>query len=156
MDSWKQTAYQRVLQHLTPLLQGEKDEIALMATIACELYHSIPWIDWIGFYRLQPTGELKVGPYQGSHACLTIPPGRGVCGKAVLEKAPQIIPDVRQVPWHIACSPSTLSEIVVPIFDPTGQVRAVLDADSNQPAAFDTLDLQYLQQIVQFLQPAYQ
>jgi len=44
------------------------------------------------------------------------------------------------IPHHIACSSSTISEIVVPIFDSAGALLAVLDVDSDQPAAFDETD----------------
>jgi L-methionine (R)-S-oxide reductase len=48
--------------------------------------------------------------------------------------------DVDAFPGHIACSSITRSEIVVPVLDPAGAVRAVLDIDSDQAAAFDSED----------------
>ena len=55
--------------------------------------------------------------------------------------------DVNEFPGHIACSSATVSEIVVPIVAPDGTVIAVLDVDSNNPAAFDLLDKQHLEAI---------
>lgn len=114
----------------------------MMATVACELHHAFAHFDWTGFYRVDPSKdrELVVGPYQGSHGCLRISFDRGVCGKAAREKAVVRVDDVTAFPGHIACSASTRSEIVVPVLTPAGELRAVLDVDSNAPAAFNDDD----------------
>ena len=83
---------------------------------------------------------LVVGPYQGGHGCLRISFDRGVCGAAARTKATQLVPDVEAFPGHIACSSSTRSEIVVPVVTPDGYVLAVLDVDSDLPAAFTAID----------------
>ena len=140
----KSAQYERVLGAIRALIEGEKDGIAIMATVACELHHGLQHFDWTGFYRVVEPGLLKIGPYQGGHGCLTIPFEKGVCGKCAREAATQIIPDVTQVPFHIACSGTTRSEIVVPVLDREGRVRAVLDVDSDTPAAFDAIDARYL------------
>jgi GAF domain-containing protein len=131
--------YHRLFKSLDSLCEGETDEVAVMATIACELFSSFEHFDWVGFYRNVGGGILKVGPYQGPHGCLTIPFGKGVCGKCATEQKVQNVPDVSAVPYHIACSSTTRSEIVVPILC-RGQLLAVLDIDSNTPAAFDEND----------------
>jgi GAF domain-containing protein len=151
----KDEIYSTVLSHCQGLLAGETDLIAAMSTVVCELHHGVPWFDWTGFYRVVQPGLLKVGPYQGGHGCLTIPFERGVCGKCARERAVQSVPDVRELPYHIACSSSTLSEIVVPVFDGAGQVRAVLDVDSNTLSAFDQVDSSHLQQVCRWLTPLY-
>jgi len=129
------------------LIAGETDEIAIMATIVCELHHSDGRFDWTGFYRVTEPGVLKIGPYQGGHGCLAIPFGRGVCGRCAREAKTQLVHDVDDVPDHIACSSTTRSEIVVPVFDREGRVCAVLDVDSDQPAAFNEADVSYLEAI---------
>jgi L-methionine (R)-S-oxide reductase len=151
----KTAQYERTLAHLRALLDGETDEIAAMATIACELHHGMEHFDWTGFYRVAAPGILKVGPYQGGHGCLTIPFERGVCGKCAREARTQLVTDVTALPYHIACSSTTLSEIVVPLFDATGRVRAVLDVDSNTPAAFDEIDAHHLEEICRWLTPMF-
>ena len=147
----KTSQYQPVLDRLRALLEGETDEIAMMATIVCELHQSLEHFNWTGFYRVVAPRVLKIGPYQGGHGCLTIPFERGVCGQCAREAKTQIVPDVSLVPHHIACSSSTRSEIVVPVFDSAGRVRAVLDVDSDTPAAFDEIDTQYLEEICAWL-----
>ncbi len=122
-----------------------------MATVACELHHGLEHFDWTGFYRVVEPGLLKVGPYQGEHGCLAIPFTRGVCGRCARERQTQIVPDVTRVPDHIACSSSTRSEIVVPVLDAAGRVRAVLDADSDTPAAFDETDARNLEEVCRWV-----
>ncbi len=50
-------------------------------TRARSLYHSLPDLNWVGFYLLKD-GELVVGPFQGKPACVRIALGKGVCGTA--------------------------------------------------------------------------
>ncbi len=116
-----------------------------MATVACELHHYFPHFHWTGFYRVVEPGLLKVGPYQGGHGCLVIPFARGICGRCAREQTTIIIPDVELEEDHIACSNSTRSEIVVPVFDARGELRAVLDVDSDFPDAFGESDARLLE-----------
>lgn len=125
---------------ITALCEGETDTVALMATIACELFQSDDRFDWVGFYRVTEPGLLKIGPYQGGHGCLQIPFERGVCGAAARTATTQLVDNVDAFPGHIACASSTRSELVLPVFDATGTVIAVLDIDSDQPAAFTQTD----------------
>ncbi len=136
----KQQRYLQVRERLRLLLAGETDEIAVLSTAAAELRLAFAHFHWVGFYRVVSPGLLKVGPYQGGHGCLSIPFERGVCGRCAREKTTQIVADVTQIPYHIACSETTRSEIVVPLLDPDGAVRAVLDIDSDLPDAFDVWD----------------
>jgi GAF domain-containing protein len=64
------------------------------------------------------------------------------------------VPDVEAVPGHIACSSSTRSEIVVPLVGPRG-VLAVLDVDSDDPAAFDETDRAHLEALCRALAARY-
>ncbi len=144
--------YDQLFQSLDALCEGEDDAIALMATIACELFRAFENFNWVGFYRNVDGQILKIGPYQGSHGCLRIPFSRGVCGKCAREKAIQNVPDTAQVPDHIACSDSTRSELVVPILDHHRDLIAVLDIDSDTLAAFDTVDETNLSRISQYFQ----
>jgi GAF domain-containing protein len=129
----------------------EDDWVAAMATVACELHHTFDHYDWTGFYRVVADDLLKVGPYQGGHGCLSIPFDRGVCGAAARERRTQLVPDVEDVPSHIACSSSTRSEIVVPVITAQGCLLAVLDVDSDRPDAFDDTDREHLEALCQRL-----
>jgi L-methionine (R)-S-oxide reductase len=140
MSENKQQTYDRLFQRLDALCAGETDAVALMATIACELYHSFDTFHWVGFYRSVGDRTLKIGPYQGSHGCLTIPFDKGVCGQCARELRVVNVPDVSRIQHHIACSGSTRSEIVVPVQNAAGALLGVLDIDSDLPAAFDAAD----------------
>lgn len=141
----KETRYAEVRRHIDALIAGETDEIAILSTVVCELHRSFEYFDWTGFYRVTEPRVLKVGPYQGGHGCLVIAFERGVCGKCAREGKTQLVPDVRELPYHIACASSTLAEIVVPVLGRDGGVRAVLDVDSDTLAAFDTVDQRHLE-----------
>ena len=95
--------------------------------------------------------ELRLGPFQGKVACVRIPFGRGVCGKAAATKTSQLVEDVHQFPGHIACDSASNSEVVVPIFK-DGQVVGVLDIDSPSAARFTQEDLAGLEQVVKALE----
>ena len=140
--------YYLLTKTIAVLIDGETDPIAKMATIVCEVHHSDDRFDWTGFYRVVAPELLKIGPYQGGHGCLEIPFSKGVCGAAARENRVQLIDDVHAFPGHIACSSSTLSEIVLPVRDSAENVIAVFDIDSNQPAAFTTDDADQLQKIL--------
>ena len=132
--------YHDVSQRILAICAGEDDVIALMATIATELYHEFEGFDWVGFYRVTAPEMLKIGPYQGGHGCLSIPFSRGVCGAAARTRQTQIVADVNAFEGHIACSSSTLSELVMPVFDNHHEVIGVLDIDSDKPDFFTQAD----------------
>jgi L-methionine (R)-S-oxide reductase len=143
----KAERYAEVFRHIESLIDGETEEIAILSTVVSELHNSFAHYDWTGFYRVMAPGILKVGPYQGAHGCLTIPFERGVCGKCARTASTQLVPDVSKLEYHIACSSSTRSEVVVPILDSRGLVRAVLDVDSDTLSAFDGVDVAGLEQV---------
>ena len=132
--------YDTLAKTISALTEGETDQVALMATIACEVHHADDRFDWTGFYRVTEPGLLKIGPYQGGHGCLVIPFERGVCGAAARTGEVQLVPDVDTFPGHIACASSTRSELVLPVRDASGDVIAVFDIDSDQPDAFTDSD----------------
>ncbi|MBD3802105.1 MAG: GAF domain-containing protein [Thioclava sp.] len=139
--------YDDLAQRIAALTAGETDEVALMATLACEIHHADDRFDWTGFYRVTEPELLKIGPYQGGHGCLVIPFARGVCGAAAREGRTQLVPDVEAFPGHIACASSTRSELVIPVYARRG-VIGVLDIDSDQPDAFTEDDAAALEAIL--------
>ena len=139
--------HEEVYQRIESLLEDENDWIAAMATVACELHNSFGHFHWTGFYRTVAPNLLKIGPYQGGHGCLVIPYDKGICGAAARTGETQDVPDVHARPEHIACSSSTLSEIVVPVKSPDGEVFAVLDVDSDYQAAFTSEDIDLAERI---------
>ena len=144
------TRYAEVADEIASVLDGEGNVTARMATVASMLANSFDHYFWTGFYVVDPAKdrELVVGPYQGTLGCLRIAFGRGVCGAAAATGETQLVADVHAFPGHIACDSRSQSEIVVPVFGPDGQLIAVFDVDSDQPASFDTVDQQWLEKIL--------
>ena len=140
--------YAELTRTISALLSGETDDVAIMATLACEVHHSDSRFDWTGFYRVAGREMLKIGPYQGTHGCLSIAFGRGVCGMAALSGEIQLVPDVASYAGHIACSASTRSELVLPVRNREGHLIAVFDIDSDEPAAFTREDADQLAAIL--------
>jgi GAF domain-containing protein len=144
----KPRAYADLAAHLDAVLDGVGDEVAMMATMSALLHHGFGHL-WTGFYRVvEPDRRLLVGPYQGTLGCLEIAFGRGVCGTAAAERRTVIVADVHAFPGHIVCDGRARSEIVVPVFDAEGALRAVLDIDREEPAWFDEVDGAGLERLV--------
>ena len=143
----KEAAYAQLEAQNRDVLAGITDQIAAMSTMACLLHQGFGHL-WTGFYRVVAPGLLRVGPYQGSLGCLEIPFGSGVCGTAAARQETVIVPDVERFPGHISCDSRSRSEIVVPVFDPSGSLIAVLDIDSVSLAAFDDVDARGLERLV--------
>ena len=144
----KEERYKLFLSAWELLIDGEKDETAVLANTTAALREAFEFF-WIGFYLVKDD-ELVLGPFQGSVACYRIRKGRGVCGTAWAEARTQVVPDVELFPGHIACSSLSKSEIVVPIFR-GDEVVGVLDIDSDQLATFDETDRIYLEKLVHIL-----
>lgn len=135
--------YEELKAEIESVVAGETYVPARYASAACLLSEAFsPRFFWTGFYVVDPlkSNELVVGPYQGTLGCLRIPFGKGVCGACADQKESLIVPDVHAFPGHIACDSRTNSEIVVPVFDATGALAAILDVDSEQADAFDEID----------------
>ncbi len=146
----KEQKYFELLNNIRILVEGEDDMISKMSTVSCEVFHAFDEFNWVGFYRKTGERTLKVGPYQGGHGCLVIDFDRGVCGKCAREQKVQIENDVTRLPYHIACSSETRSEIVLPVIR-NGELVAVFDIDSPVPGSFDGTDEKYLKEIIDLI-----
>lgn len=147
----KAERYAAVAEEIAAVLEGEPNLTARMATVAAMLAASFDHFFWTGFYVVDPDKreELVVGPYQGTLGCLRIAFGQGVCGTAARTRQTQVVDDVNAFPGHIACDSRSVSEIVVPVVDTQGRLIAVFDVDSETPAAFDSVDVEWLEGILQ-------
>ena len=147
----KAERYATVAQEIAAVLDGEPNLTARMATVASMLAASFDHFYWTGFYAVDPDKreELVVGPYQGTLGCLRIAFGQGVCGTAARERKTQVVEDVEAFPGHIACDSRSKSEIVVPVVDKEGRLIAVFDVDAETTGAFDSVDAEWLERILQ-------
>lgn len=149
LSASKVELYSQLRQSLSALIAGEQDLIANLANASALLYHSLPDINWVGFYLLKH-GELVVGPFQGKPACVRIAMGKGVCGTAAARRRTVIVDDVHAFEGHIACDAASSSEIVVPMLRGQ-QLVGVLDVDSPKLGRFDDEDRAGLESLVALL-----
>lgn len=128
------------------LFEPACDFVTNAANLSALLYHALPDVNWVGFYRLQKD-KLVLAPFQGLPACTVLPHGKGVCFAAVLANKPLRVDDVLAFPGHIACDSASRSEIVIPVYC-AKQVYGVLDIDSPVVNRFTETDEQALQRMV--------
>jgi GAF domain-containing protein len=141
----KHEQYAQLAAQARALVAGERDRTANAANLAALVYHSLPDLNWAGFY-FHDGRELVVGPFQGLPACVRIALGKGVCGTAASSRQTQRVADVDAFPGHIACDSASRSELVVPLFDGDTLI-GVFDLDSPRLARFDEVDQQGLETI---------
>ena len=106
----------------------------------------------MGFY-LYNGEKLILSAFQGKPACIEIPMGKGVCGKAAETLKTTVVPNVHEFPGHIACDSASNSEIVVPLFK-EGKVIGVLDIDSPHYSRFDERDRVGLEEFAKIIEKA--
>ena len=145
----KKEIYESLIPQLAALIEGETDLTANLANLSAALHDTFGWW-WVGFYWVKDL-ELVLAPFQGPIACTRIKMGKGVCGTAWKEAKSQLVPDVNAFAGHIACSGSSVSEIVVPVFDKQNEVVGVLDVDSERYDVLDEIDVFYLERISQLI-----
>ena len=132
--------YEDVVLQAKALIEDEPELVPNMANLSALLNLTLKNINWVGFYTVQPDGNLLLGPFQG----------RGVCGTALAEKKTLRVADVHAFPGHIACDSASRAEIVVPVMK-DGKVYAVLDVDSPFEDRFTAEDEAFLEKIAALL-----
>lgn len=140
----KKEKYEYCTTAINGLVTGETDLIANLANVTALLKDTFKWW-WVGFYLVKDN-YLVLGPFQGPAACTRIAQGKGVCGTSWQTRNTIIVDNVDDFPGHIACSPFSKSEIVVPVIR-SNDVVAVLDIDSEVLSGFDKTDSEYLNAI---------
>ena len=145
----KAELYDHLAAQLSSLLAGERDLIANAANFSSLIFHSLPDLNWAGFY-FEKDGELVLGPFQGKPACVRIKIGQGVCGPGAAKCETVMVPNVHEFPGHIACDSASISEIVVPLLKDS-RLIGVLDLDSPSVARFDREDARGLEEFVRIL-----
>lgn len=142
--------YNEIAPQIKALVTGETDLVANLANITAALREAFGYF-WVGFY-LKKEKQLVLNAFQGSIACTRIDFDKGVCGHCYTTKKIVIVPDVEVFPGHIACSSLSRSEIVLPIFDKSGEVFGVLDVDSDKLNDFSPVDAEGLQNIIKIIE----
>jgi len=107
-------------------------------------------VDWLGFYEIAPGRDsMLLVCCEPGPACSPIGL-HGVCGRAWLERRPQVVEDVHALgEAHIDCDPANLSEVVVPCMEVSGRCWGVLDLDSRSRGAFSGVDADGLRRVLE-------
>ncbi len=140
--------YGQFLTQLDALIAQERNLIANLSNLAAAIKEQFNF-HWVGFY-LADENDLVLGPFQGPLACTRIAFNKGVCGHVYSTQKSKIVSDVSSFDAHIACSPETKSEIVVPVIV-GGEVKLLIDIDSVNLAEFDEHDLLFCEKLAQLI-----
>lgn len=149
-ETLKTGRYNRMYEQLKELFLKTDSQEAHLATAIALLHNKMDYFFWTGFYFLKD-GELTVGNYQGSLACLVLKKNTGVCWAAIKQQKTLIVDDVDQFEGHIACDDRSESEIVIPIKNKLGEIIGVLDVDSRTKKSFSNADAAGLEKIINLI-----
>jgi L-methionine (R)-S-oxide reductase len=121
---------QEIIASLKEELARESRSISKLGNSLALIKEALGNDSWVGLYLFdEKNNVLFLGPFQGSPACETIKPGKGVVGTCYAAKRPLYIDDVKKFPGYIACDSKTKSEAVFPL--KLGEdVIGVFDIDS--------------------------
>lgn len=142
----ERAAHERAVLEIARSMQPPPLDEALRR-LAVALRERFPHYSGVYVYWLEDADTLVLRACDGrptEHA--RIPVGRGICGRAVRERATVIVDDVRADPDYLACSLETRSEIVVPIMR-GDRVLGEIDIDGDDPAAYDERDRRFLEEV---------
>src|SRR5215213_11563346 len=142
--------YDEIVPQIESLVAGESDLVANLANITAVLKEAFGFF-WVGFY-LKKGNQLVLNAFQGPLACVRIDFDKGVCGHAYTTRETVIVPNVEEFPGHITCASESKSEIVLPIFEKSGEVFGVLDVDSDKLDDFSNADAEGLRKIVKIIE----
>lgn len=157
--------YETILLSLKMRVSAERNFVANLSNVSASLWYQLRLVErltpinWLGFYvatgslsEVAQAPALVLGPFQGKPACSRIGSGSGVCGAAAEQRRTVLVPDVHDFPGHIACDPSSQSEVVVPLIEPaSGVLVGVLDIDSSAINSFTQGDVVGLEKIAAFI-----
>lgn len=148
-ETQKLERYQRIKIQLQELFVKTTNPTARMATMVAVLHQKFDYFFWTGFYLLDE-GELTVGPYQGSLACMVLRKNAGVCWAGINQQKSLVVANVHEFPGHIACDSRSQSEVVVPLFK-DGEIIGILDVDSKELNSFSQADAEGLETLVELV-----
>ena len=139
---------QSLVKSVETELNGDGNALAKMLNALAMVKEALGENAWVGLYVYQESDNvLNLGPFQGSPACETIKPGKGVVGTSYAAKRPMYVPDVSKFPGYISCDARVQSEAVFPIVYQDA-VIAIFDVDSPKLDGLKN-DLDVLGQVAQ-------
>lgn len=141
----------RIIASVSRICGDERaDPGTALARVCALLRAEVAHYDWVGYYIALPAQRLLVlGPFEGAPTDhIRIPYGRGICGQAAATGKPFVVQDVMAEANYLACSLSTKSEVVLPIYEGSNLVGE-LDIDSHTTRPFTDADDALLGKVVE-------
>jgi len=132
------------------LAAGGGDDRIVKAKRLAELIRKLGDYRWVGIYDVGRAVVSIVG-YSGPGApeYATFPITKGLNGAAIKDKKAVIVGDVRKDKRYLTAFGNTLSEMIVPVFDPSGRVVGTIDVESERANAFSDRDREMIDQCAQ-------
>ncbi len=146
--------YRWAIGKIKKKIKDSHSRISTLANCTAILKESFPGYFWVGFYFVKED-HLSLGPFQGPPACARIGIEKGVCADCAKQKKSIIVQNVNEYPGHVSCDSRSNSEIVIPVFNQSGDLMAVLDIDSEKYNDFSDTDQKHLEKIAELLKPVW-
>jgi len=110
---------------------------------------------WVGIFDVGAKQVSLLGwSGPGLTEVPTFPTTKGLTGAAIKEKKTVNVGDVRKDSRYITAFGSTISEMIVPVLDPSGsRVVGTVDVESDRANAFGPSDQQMVEQCAQAALP---
>jgi L-methionine (R)-S-oxide reductase len=131
------------------------DDRAVRAKRLAELVRKLGDYRWVGVYDVDEDTVSIIGwNGPGAPAHPTFPSNQGLTGAAIEQKKAVNVGDVRNDPRYLPAFDDTLSEIVVPVLDPSGKnIIGTVDVESERANAFGPQDQRMIEQCAQAALP---
>jgi GAF domain-containing protein len=139
-----------VSHRIAPILEPDRLMQVAAETIQARMNHTyvaMVVLDDEGVLVGRWAGRPGIGRHRGGRA--QGPPG-GIIGRALRQRAPQVVGDVSRDPDYLADVPGTRAEMVVPLLD-GGLVVGAIDFQSERAGAFDLDDVAVAEALGEFL-----
>jgi putative methionine-R-sulfoxide reductase with GAF domain len=134
---------------------GGSDDRIVKAKRLAELIQKLGDYRWVGIYQVgREVVSLMGFSGPGAPAVATFPISKGLNGAAIKDKKAVIVGDVRKDKRYLTAFGNTLSEMIVPVLDPSGaRVIGTIDVESEQANAFSDRDREMIEQCAQAALP---
>ena len=131
------------------------DDRAVRAKRLAELVRKLGDYRWVGVYHVDAETVSIIGwNGPGAPAHPTFPASRGLTGAAIKERKAVNVGDVRSDPRYFPAFSDTISEIIVPVLDPSGErVIGTVAVESERANAFGPSDQRMIEQCAQAALP---
>jgi GAF domain-containing protein len=116
------------------------------ARLIAERIRTAKGYSWVGLYDVKEK-EIALIAFAGrSEPVFTsFPKDKGLNGRAVTRKQTVIVNDTGTDEDYLLTFSNTESEIIVPVYNKTGEITGTIDAESESKNAFSKKDAEFLE-----------